>query len=139
MSVERVDAFCRTFPGVTSDLKWGDNLVYSVGGKMFVLVDLELPYRTSFKCDPEDFAELVEREGIVPAPYLARAGWVMVESLDEVMDWSELSRRLREAYRLVRAKLPRGLRAELEAAEARGRSARGRLSPDADQKAKGGP
>lgn len=117
MSLDTLRTRCLSLPGVTEDIKWGDNLVFSVGGKMFVLVDLEPPYRTSFKCDPETLAELVEREGVVPAPYLARAGWVMVESLDDVMEWPELSDRIGDAYRLARAKLPKRVRAGFEAAE----------------------
>ena len=34
--------------------------------------NLEPPHQLGFTCTPETFAELTEREGIIPAPYLAR-------------------------------------------------------------------
>jgi predicted DNA-binding protein (MmcQ/YjbR family) len=66
----------------------------------------------SFKCDPEDFAAMVERPGIIPAPYLARAYWVALES-EDALNVTELKQRLRNSYDLVFAKLPRKTRAEL--------------------------
>src|SRR4030095_9966140 len=55
----------------------------------------------SVKCSPESFAELVEREGIVPAPYLARALWAQERELGHSLDRRELERLLREAYDIV--------------------------------------
>ena len=114
MSIDSVRAICRALPGVTEDIKWDDDLVFSVGGKMFVVVMLEPPHRISFKCDPETFAELVERDGIIPAPYLARAMWVSVESLDEGMDGRELARRIGASYELVKARLTKRVLAALD-------------------------
>jgi len=34
----------------------------------------------SFKASPETFADLTERPNIIPAPYLARAQWVALET-----------------------------------------------------------
>jgi predicted DNA-binding protein (MmcQ/YjbR family) len=65
----------------------------------------------SFKCTPEEFAELVEREGIVPAPYMARNNWVMVENLD-ALPTAELKRRIKDSYQ-VAAKLPKKVRDKL--------------------------
>jgi predicted DNA-binding protein (MmcQ/YjbR family) len=113
---------------VTEDIKWDDDLVFSVGGKMFVVAMLEPPHRVSFKCDDETFAELVERDGIIPAPYLARAKWVSIESLGHGMDWRELEGRLRRSYALVKASLPKRAQAAIDAAPATV-SARRRRSP----------
>jgi predicted DNA-binding protein (MmcQ/YjbR family) len=80
---------------------------------MFAVLPLEpAPVRLSFKCSPEDFAELTERPGIVPAPYLARAHWVALESEDAIPA-AELKRRLRNSYVLVFAKLPKKTREAL--------------------------
>lgn len=76
MTVETVRQTCMSFPRVTEDVKWGNDLVFSVGQKMFVALDIEPPHSIAFKCSPEVFHELVERDGIIPAPYLARAMWV---------------------------------------------------------------
>ena len=64
-------------------MKWGQDLCFCVGGKMFAAVNLEPPHQLGFKCTPEDFAELTEREGIIPAPYLARAMWVQEGELGD--------------------------------------------------------
>ena len=99
-----------SFPGVTEDVKWGNDLVFSVGGKMFAVVDLEPPYSVAFKCTEEAFGELIERPGIIPAPYLARAMWVQETELGEVLDLRELRGLLRGAYDAVVARLPKSRR-----------------------------
>ena len=82
---------CRALPGVTEDIKWGHDLVFSIGGRMFAVVCLEPPHTFSFKCTPEEFAELIEREGVVPAPYLARAMWVQEQEVGAVLERPELA------------------------------------------------
>jgi len=110
MNLESLRVFCLSLPGATADIKWGQDLVFSVGKKMFCTVNTEPPHQCSFKTSDEDFAELIEREGMRPAPYLARAMWVQEEQLGETLDRSECERLLRQAYELVRAKLPKRLR-----------------------------
>ena len=107
MTIERIRQICRAWPGVTEDVKWGADLVFSVGGKMFAVVCLEPPHTLAFKCTPEEFAELVERPGIIPAPYMARAMWVQEQGLGEALERPEVDQRLRASYELVAAKLPR--------------------------------
>jgi predicted DNA-binding protein (MmcQ/YjbR family) len=107
MTIEGVRKICRAWPGVTEDVKWGADLVFSVGGKMFAVVCLEPPHTLAFKCTPDEFAELIERPGIIPAPYLARAMWVQEQGLGEALERPEVSTRLRASYELVAAKLPR--------------------------------
>jgi predicted DNA-binding protein (MmcQ/YjbR family) len=105
---------CLGLGPVTEQIQWGNDLVFKVGGKMFAVAALEPgAHWLAFKCRPEVFAELVEREGIIPAPYLARAHWVALETKDAVR-LAELVALLREAYELVLAKLPRKVRAGLE-------------------------
>ena len=113
MTVDWVRRCCRSFPHVTEAVQWEDNLVFKVGGKMFALAALE-PGQVclAFKCSPEDFAELIERLGVIPAPYLARAHWVALEDANAISAL-ELKPRLKKAYDLIFAKLPRKTRAEL--------------------------
>jgi predicted DNA-binding protein (MmcQ/YjbR family) len=114
MRLATLQAMCRALPGATEDVKWGHDLCFSVGGRMFAAVNLEPPHELSFKCTPETFAELIEREGIIPAPYAARAKWVQQLSLaDEVLDRRELEPLLRMSYDLVVAKLPKSKRSAL--------------------------
>jgi predicted DNA-binding protein (MmcQ/YjbR family) len=70
----------------------------------------------SFKASPEKFAELTERPDIIPAPYLARAQWVALQSRDAIPE-SELAQLLRESYDLVAAKLPKKIRDSLSIAK----------------------
>ncbi len=112
MNVDYVRRCCR-LPHVTETVQWGDNLVFKVGGKIFAIAALEpRDVWLSFKCSPEDFTELTERPGVIPAPYLARAHWVALESEDAISA-AELKKRLKTAYELVLAALPRKTRVEL--------------------------
>jgi predicted DNA-binding protein (MmcQ/YjbR family) len=113
MNVEWVRRFCMGLPHATETVQWEDNLVFKIGGKMFAVAALE-PNRVwlSFKCTAEDFAQLTERNGIVPAPYLARASWVALED-EDALRGAELQRYLLSAYELVLAKLPRKVRRNL--------------------------
>ena len=110
MTVDGLRTICMALPGVTEDVKWGQDLCFSVGGKMLAAVNLEPPHQLSFKCTPETFAELVERDGVAPAPYLARAMWVQESELGTVFERRELESLLRSSYDLILAKLPRSKR-----------------------------
>jgi predicted DNA-binding protein (MmcQ/YjbR family) len=111
MTIDALRALCRTLAGTTEDIKWGSDLVFSVGGKMYAVVDLEPPHSLAFKTSPASFAELVERDGVIPAPYLARAMWVREQALGESFDRREVEHLVRSSYELVRAKLPKKAKA----------------------------
>ena len=113
MDIEQLRKICLAFPGASEQIQWGDDLLFKVGGKMFAITPLiPAPVYLSFKVTPENFAELTERPGIIPAPYLARAQWVALESRDALAP-SELAPLLRASYDLVVAKLPRKARESL--------------------------
>ena len=110
MTVDTLRTICRTLPEVTEDIKWGHDLCFCVAGKMFTVVDLERPHSVAFKCTPESFGELIERPGIIPAPYLARNMWVQEQELGDVLDRRELESLVRSSYELVVATLPKSKR-----------------------------
>jgi predicted DNA-binding protein (MmcQ/YjbR family) len=113
MNVDQLRELCLSFPGATEQIQWGYDLLFKVGGKMFAVTPLEpAPVYLSFKASPENFAELTERPHIIPAPYLARAQWVALETRDAVPR-NELAVLLRESYDLVVAKLPKKIRESL--------------------------
>ena len=116
MDIESVRKFCLSLPHVTEDVQWQSDLLFRIGNKMFAVVGLEPSshHCMSLKCTPEKFAELTEREGIVPAPYVARYHWIALERFDALPE-PELKSLLGKAYELVRDKLPRKIRAGLEA------------------------
>jgi predicted DNA-binding protein (MmcQ/YjbR family) len=115
MNLERLRQICLALPGATEQIQWGADLVFKVGGKMFCVACTEqAPNIMSLKCDDESFAEMCEREGCIPAPYLARAKWVAIEQ------WSTLEDReyepiVERAYTLVRGALPKKTQAALGA------------------------
>jgi predicted DNA-binding protein (MmcQ/YjbR family) len=113
MNIEPLRRICLGFPCVTERVQWGNHLLFEVGGKMFAITSLEpAPSYVTFKCTPDSFAELVERQNIIPAPYLARAYWVALQTND-ALSQRELVDCLRAAYDLILAKLPRKKRDSL--------------------------
>lgn len=117
MTSDALRRFCLSFPDATENLQWGDDLCFKVRGKIFMILGLDsVPQRLCFKCDPETFAELVEREGIIPAPYVGRYKWVMVEDSAALKN-SELEDLIRKSYEMVVAKAPRKLRKHKSAAK----------------------
>src|SRR5436190_23606364 len=115
MDIESVRSFCLSLPHVDEKVQWGNDLLFRIGEKMFAVVSLESAsdHCMSFKCTPEVFEELTEREGIVPAPYVARYHWVALERFAALKD-AELKKLIKNSYELVRAKLPAKLRAQLD-------------------------
>jgi predicted DNA-binding protein (MmcQ/YjbR family) len=113
MTRDQVRRFCLSLPHSTEQVQWGNDLVFKIAGKMFAVCSLDPgPAFVAFKCTPEDFAELVERPGIIPAPYLARAQWVAAESPD-VLARKDFEHYLRKAHATVAARLPKGVRTKL--------------------------
>jgi predicted DNA-binding protein (MmcQ/YjbR family) len=116
MDSESTRAFLLRLPHVEETLQWGNNLVFwvgdkSIGGKMFAVLNLDADSHgvLSFAAGPEGAAELLEMDGIFPAPYLARAHWVAMERWNALRA-SELQARLRSARDIVEAKLPKRAR-----------------------------
>jgi predicted DNA-binding protein (MmcQ/YjbR family) len=114
MDIESVRTYCLSLPHVTEDIQWKKDLLFRIGNKMFAVVTLDADSELcmSFKCTPEKFAELTERPGIVPAPYVARYHWVALDRFDSIAA-KELKTLLKTAYELVRDKLPTKLKKQL--------------------------
>jgi len=103
-----------SLPHVTEQIQWGEHLVFKVGGKCFAIANLGPVVNViSCKCSPEAFAELTEHDGIIPAPYLARAHWVALETF-EALRARELQEKLIAAHQHVFDKLPKKRRQQLE-------------------------
>lgn len=108
MNIEQIREYCLSFPGATEDVKWGADLTFCVGKKMFAVTGMEMSADNgiSVKSTPEKFAELTERPGIRPAHYVARYHWVTVEDLSAVTT-GELKELIKHSYQLVFEKLPK--------------------------------
>ena len=110
MNFDHLRKLCLSFAGATEQVQWEDHLLFKVGGKMFAITSLEpAPVWLSLKASPENFAEFTERPGVIPAPYLARAKWIALET-PEALPLHELTQLVQESYALVLAKLPQKLR-----------------------------
>jgi len=119
MDVERIRGFLLGLPHVVETMQWGANLVFwvgdkALGGKMFALANLDGDGRAmiSYAAGPERYSELLEIEGVIPAPYMARIFWVAVERWD-VFRWAEWERELTAAHAITFAKMPPKTRAVL--------------------------
>lgn len=115
MDFDSIREYCLSFPGTVEQPQWGNHLLFKVGGKMFLIYNLDKAYpnRFSIKCTPENFAQLTERDKIIPAPYLARNNWVNFTDGFK-MNKNELKDLISESYRLVYGKLPKKVKAEIE-------------------------
>lgn len=114
MNLEQLQKFCLSFPGATEDLKWGADLCFCVGEKMFCVTGADsIGGGLSLKCTPEKFAELVEREGIDPAAYVGRYKWVRISDLNAVSN-DELKELIAMSYKQVFDKLPKGVRDKIK-------------------------
>jgi predicted DNA-binding protein (MmcQ/YjbR family) len=111
LSFDALRRVCAGLPGATRDIKWGADEVYSVGAKMFAVFGVDAGRTTgmSFKVDEARFLELTDRDGITPAPYLARAHWVALAPMAAITS-AEARELVVRSHALVLAKLPRKLR-----------------------------
>jgi predicted DNA-binding protein (MmcQ/YjbR family) len=107
-TVDTIRKFCLEFSHATEKLQWDDQLCFKIRGKIFVMLGLDHS-RICFKCAPEIFAELIEREDIRPEPHFGRYKWVLLDRLDAV-SWNELQELIRQSYEMVVAKVPKKTR-----------------------------
>src|SRR5258706_15768734 len=113
MNVDWVRKYCLSLPHTTETVQWGDDLVFKIGGKMYAVAALEPgDHWLSFKCTPDDFARLGEQVGVMPAPYMARAQWVALET-EDALSRPGIKRLIRQADDLVFTKLPKKMQAAL--------------------------
>jgi len=112
MDLETIRKFFLPLPAATEDIKWGNDLVFSVGGKMFCVASLEPPFKCSFKVKDEEFEELSTTEGFLPAPYMARAKWVLATQPAK-LNKKEWEHYIKQSYEIVKMKLTKKIRQQL--------------------------
>lgn len=121
MDVDAIRRHCLSFPATREKLQWGEVLCFKVGEKMFATLNLDLLAQTrlAFKCSPEQFSELLEHEGVRPAPYVGRYHWIALENLDALPD-DEIERLIERSYQIVLSKAkPRSRRSRAKAGKQR--------------------
>lgn len=113
MTIEDIRNICLSLPGVTEDIKWETHLCFNIGGKIFLITDPDnVPVSASFKTNADEFEDMINRSGFIPAPYLARNKWVSVDDINR-MNEKEWSVVLRLSYQLVLAGLPSKIRKQI--------------------------
>ena len=114
MTPKQITAYCLGLPAATLVVQWEGVSVFKVGGKMFCLLspDGHSVGRLSLKCPPEHYELLSATPPFRPAPYLARATWVAVDSL-RALPPRELKAYIARAHRTIAAALPRRLQRQL--------------------------
>ena len=112
MNIDSLREFCLSLPSVTEDIKWENNLVFSVGGKMFCMASLYPAFKISFKVSDQEYEDLITHPGFMPAPYLARAKWVVL-SEQSTLHKQQWQLYITLSYELIKAKLTNKLRGEL--------------------------
>lgn len=118
----KAHAACKALPGATYDVKWGKDECYSVGGKMFAVIGPGGTYggpkaatwSIGFKVDDDRFLEITDIYGIIPAPYMAKHHWVLVQDPKALTD-EELKTLIARSHALILSKLPKKLQAKLAA------------------------
>ena len=113
MTVEDIRDFCISLPKAREDIKYGSDLCFSIGKKIFCGTRMEGPFKTGIKCDESDFAELIEREGIVPMPQLSATYWIRIEN-DKALTAQEWKRYIKKSYRLVLKALPKKIKGAIK-------------------------
>ena len=106
MDIEEIQQICKSLPSVTEDIKWVNDLAFSIGGKMFCVVTLnEVPVSACFKVTEDQFEELCEMDGFKPAPYVGKYKWVMIDNINRInkKQWLQY---ITQSYSLIKSKLP---------------------------------
>ncbi len=112
MDHAQLEQLCLHLKGTTTDIKWGNDLCYLIGGKMYCVTGLDQPMKVSMKVLAEEFGKLIEREGIIPAPYMARNHWIFIEK-SNAFTLKEWKHYVQQSYELVFAKLPKKIKLQI--------------------------
>ncbi|WP_420412378.1 MmcQ/YjbR family DNA-binding protein [Roseibium sp.] len=119
MTRDEFDAYCKSLPATTNVVQWGNASVWKVGGKIFAICSgwgEGSHEKFSFKCSDLSYSLLIQQDGVIPAPYLARAKWVQREA-DTSMSDDDLKAYIEAAHKIIAAKLTKKLRKDLGLAD----------------------
>ncbi len=106
MDITQLRELGLSLPQTTEDIKWDNDLCFSILGKMYCIASLATPFRFSIKVEVEELPDLLNHSGVKPAPYLARYNWILIET-DTSLSHSELKRLIKNSYQLVLKGIPK--------------------------------
>ena len=115
MDIEAIRAYCLTKKGVEEGFPFDETtLVIKVGGKIFVLMNLDGDPSMNLKCDPDRAIELREENpAIIPGYHMNKKHWNTV-ILDGSLSKKLILEMIDHSYDLVLKSLPAKLRLEIE-------------------------
>ena len=112
MDLQTIQNFCLTLPGTTEDIKWGHHVTFLVAEKMYAIFSMEQEFRLSVKTPVDLFEVLTRKEGIIPAPYLARYHWVTLTA-PNALPADQLKDLIRGSYDLIFGKLSKKIQRQI--------------------------
>ena len=120
MDLKSFNAFCGSLTATEKVIQWGGAHVWKVGGKIFAIAShwgddvkgQEGAFKVSFKCSDLAWEILKEQPGVVPAPYLARAKWVLVQDRNALTD-EDVRAYIEAAHAIISSKLTKKVRREI--------------------------
>ena len=118
MIAKDLHAFLAALPQTTLSIQWGNDHVFKIGGRMFAVMDPPggKSRSLSFKASEESFEILTRLDGIIPAPYLARAKWVYLDK-PQRLPAKDLKAYLKRAHAIVGSGLTKKKQKELGLAD----------------------
>lgn len=114
MNIEELREYCISKKGVTEGFPFDEvTLVFKVGGKMFVLTNLDGEPSVNLKCNPEKAVELREQYSeIIPGYHMSKLHWNTIY-LDRSLPEKLIKELIDLSYELVLASLPKAKRNEI--------------------------
>jgi len=115
MDIESIRSYCLSKKGTEEGFPFDDTtLVIKVGGKIFILINLETDPSMNLKCDPDRAIELREANpAIIPGYHMNKKHWNTVV-LDGSLSKKLIQEMIDHSYDLVFGSLPGKLRFEIE-------------------------
>lgn len=113
MNLKQFDRLCKTLPGATMVIQWGDSHVHKIGGKLFAMAH-EWQADTGFilKATPLSYQILLEQGIATRAPYLVRGNWLQILNPTVLSD-ADLAGYIRQSYRIIAGRLPKTIKSSL--------------------------
>ncbi len=114
MDIEEIRAYCISKNGTEESFPFDDTtLVIKVGGKIFILLNLEGDFSMNLKCNPERAIELREANpAIIPGWHMNKKHWNTVV-LDGSLPKKLIFEMIDHSYDLVFKSLPAKLQSEI--------------------------
>lgn len=115
MDIENLREFCLSKPEVTESFPFdGETLVFKVGAKMFMLVDLGGDLSISLKCNPDLALEIRENyPAVQPGYHMNKKHWNTIY-IDSSIPDKLIKEWIEHSYWLVVSKLPIKIKHRIE-------------------------